>query len=392
MYALVAVPIPSEIRREHVLEALSALDSGYDHPFGPPTKFELHYNGRRYPPKAVVGVAARIATGSALNPADFSGGEAAGQANRFLEDLGFEVVSKAVDNEGMPTWAISSEGRRRWEAWRSLGSPGSAAPVPPADLRARALYGGAQGVFVGRELTVTPELPDGVTVSILHTGTTYPDELSEEGLIYHYPETRRAGSRDDSEIQATKNTLTLGVPVLLIVRPTPTSPVRNVRWTFLQEWDDKAKQFFFVFDDPAVSPQPVEEPFSPTAARKSRKRLAETRPGQARFRFLVFKRYGARCAVCDLDVPELLEAAHIVARQFDGCDDPRNGMVLCRNHHAAFDRGLFGVQPESLELRSLAGSTLDQLGVTRPSLDHLQPAPAREAFETVAPKRAQASK
>jgi len=38
-----------------------------------------------------------------------------------------------------------------------------------------------------------------------------------------------------------------------------------------------------------------------------------------------------------------LEAAHIVPRASRGADDARNGLALCRAHHWAFDRGLFGV-------------------------------------------------
>ena len=38
-----------------------------------------------------------------------------------------------------------------------------------------------------------------------------------------------------------------------------------------------------------------------------------------------------------------LEAAHIVPRNLRGADDVRNGLGLCRRHHWAFDKGLFGL-------------------------------------------------
>jgi hypothetical protein len=44
------MPIPEAITAEHVAQALSALDRGEPHPFGEPTGYELHYNGRRYAP------------------------------------------------------------------------------------------------------------------------------------------------------------------------------------------------------------------------------------------------------------------------------------------------------------------------------------------------------
>jgi hypothetical protein len=86
--------IPKGLTREHVLKALADLDAGIDHPFGEPTGYELVYEGRRYPPKAVVGIACRHLTGGILRPGEFSGGEAPGQANYELRSLGFEVVAK----------------------------------------------------------------------------------------------------------------------------------------------------------------------------------------------------------------------------------------------------------------------------------------------------------
>jgi hypothetical protein len=82
---------------------LADLDAGCDHPFGQPTGYELVYAGKRYPPKAVVGLAFRHARGHVLGPDEFSGGEAPGQANHVLRQLRFTVVKKgarAVDEEG----------------------------------------------------------------------------------------------------------------------------------------------------------------------------------------------------------------------------------------------------------------------------------------------------
>ena len=51
--------IPKGLTREHVLRALADLDAGIDHPFGAPTGYELVHDGKRYPPKAVIGLAYR---------------------------------------------------------------------------------------------------------------------------------------------------------------------------------------------------------------------------------------------------------------------------------------------------------------------------------------------
>jgi hypothetical protein len=80
---------------------LSDLDAGIDHPFGPPTGYEVVRGERRYPPKAVIGLACRYLLGRVLLPQEFSGGEAPRQANFVLRKLGFMVVRKgeAVEDD-----------------------------------------------------------------------------------------------------------------------------------------------------------------------------------------------------------------------------------------------------------------------------------------------------
>jgi hypothetical protein len=93
--------IPPGLKHEHVQKALADLDAGIDHPFGPPTGYEVVHEGKRYPPKAVVGLACRYSLGRVLLPEEFSGGEAPGQANFVLRKLGFTVARKgeAVEDE-----------------------------------------------------------------------------------------------------------------------------------------------------------------------------------------------------------------------------------------------------------------------------------------------------
>lgn len=82
------------ITRDDVLEALRALDAGVDHPFGPSTKFDLVHEGRRYPPKAVVGLAGRRVFGRSVGSSEFSGGNGRYGANTLLRGLGFAIAPK----------------------------------------------------------------------------------------------------------------------------------------------------------------------------------------------------------------------------------------------------------------------------------------------------------
>ncbi len=61
----------------------------------------------------------------------------------------------------------------------------------------------------------------------------------------------------------------------------------------------------------------------------------------------MIRAYEKRCAVCALNHPELLDAAHIVPDSEDaGIAAVRNGLSLCKIHHAAFDQGFLGIRPD----------------------------------------------
>jgi hypothetical protein len=46
-----------------------------EHGFAPTTTYELAWEGRRYPPKAILGTAYEFATGQRLGSSDFEGGK-----------------------------------------------------------------------------------------------------------------------------------------------------------------------------------------------------------------------------------------------------------------------------------------------------------------------------
>jgi hypothetical protein len=60
-----------------------------EHGFGPSRSYELIWDERRYPHKAILGTAYEFATGQRLGSADFEGGKAG--AVRVLGKLGFTV-------------------------------------------------------------------------------------------------------------------------------------------------------------------------------------------------------------------------------------------------------------------------------------------------------------
>jgi putative restriction endonuclease len=129
--------------------------------------------------------------------------------------------------------------------------------------------------------------------------------------------------------------------------------------------------------------------------------LVETRTTRVA-RSAAFKRrllplYDFRCAVCGLAHADAngiweAEAAHIVPRSLKGSDDARNGLALCRSHHWAFDRGLFGIKPNrQIVLRPAAAADgrnshllpFSGQPVKQPSNPALNPAPDALAWHLV---------
>jgi hypothetical protein len=63
-----------------------------EHGFAPTTTYELVWEKRRYPPKAILGTAYEFATGQRLGSGDFEGGKTG--AVSVLGKLGFTVQEK----------------------------------------------------------------------------------------------------------------------------------------------------------------------------------------------------------------------------------------------------------------------------------------------------------
>jgi MoxR-like ATPase len=128
------MPLPDNITAEHVREAVSLLTAGRLHGFGESASYDLLVDGLRYSPKAVLGVAASLASGREYGPTDFSGGNGEGHANTVLQRLGFSIVQKdtvvadANSREESPTWFeytsnLQGHGGEGWGLGTCLWSP-----------------------------------------------------------------------------------------------------------------------------------------------------------------------------------------------------------------------------------------------------------------------------
>jgi hypothetical protein len=88
----------ADVTRDDVLRAIQEYDRlgpgqfFSEHGFGPSRSYELVWDERRYPHKAILGVAYEFATGQRLASGDFEGGKSGAVA--VLTKLGFTIQDK----------------------------------------------------------------------------------------------------------------------------------------------------------------------------------------------------------------------------------------------------------------------------------------------------------
>lgn len=81
---------------------------------------------------------------------------------------------------------------------------------------------------------------------------------------------------------------------------------------------------------------------------KDVERLVKTRVNQSLFRKVVVNNYSSSCAVCGLDIINLLVASHIIKWSENKSQrlNPENGLCLCNIHDSAFELGYIGIRQD----------------------------------------------
>lgn len=86
--------IPEGISRDDILQAIKEFDIGsVAHDFQESIAYDIILDGKRYPPKAILGLAARRLAGKPLLPSDFKGGIGS-KCFKIIERAGFQIVPK----------------------------------------------------------------------------------------------------------------------------------------------------------------------------------------------------------------------------------------------------------------------------------------------------------
>lgn len=175
----------------------------------------------------------------------------------------------------------------------------------------------------------------------------YDDRQREDGLItYKW----RGTDADHPENRGLRAAFERRLPLIWFVGLAP-SYYQPVFPVFIVE--EQRQQHQFVLSPlknviPTSSDSAAEEVLRQYVTTEAKRRLH-----QPIFRGMVMRAYGERCAVCSLGHSTLLDAAHIVPDADErGVASVRNGLALCKIHHAAYDNGILGIRPDyGLEVR-----------------------------------------
>lgn len=179
----------------------------------------------------------------------------------------------------------------------------------------------------------------------------YADAVLSDGRLRYSYQVNKQGEANATYNEALRRAIRERTPVVHLLETEagyylPTWPCFIV--------DDRPDELAVVIDlapmvdrrlEPTPDPSPLEREYRLVTQRQ--------RVHQARFRDRVLVAYEDRCSICALRRRGLLDASHIVPdRDPAGLPDVRNGLALCKIHHAAFDQYIFGIRPDHvIELR-----------------------------------------
>jgi len=116
--------------------------------------------------------------------------------------------------------------------------------------------------------------------------------------------------------------------------------------------EPSSMQFVVALDEVSVDHWGQRDVIDLATMRRYAERVTRQRVHQPVFRSMVLRAYGSACALCNLRHTELLDAAHIRPDSRGGEPVVRNGISMCKIHHAAYDTRIIGIRPDrAVEVR-----------------------------------------
>ena len=185
------------------------------------------------------------------------------------------------------------------------------------------------------------------TISLLmDPASDYDDEMGSDGFLRYSIRTGEWGQGDNRKLH---EALLRGVPLILLqkIRDGVFVPVLPAYVTGAEPTGGLHGRYIVqVTEADRLDLGPTGD-VSSELERRYRDQIVKQRVHQPLFRAMVIDAYQRRCAVCALNHVELLDAAHITPDSDPGgLPSTRNGLSLCKIHHAAYDRDIIGIRPD----------------------------------------------
>jgi putative restriction endonuclease len=335
------------ITSELLLEAMRQIDLGHISKFSDSTKFDVLYEGKRYPPKEVIGLALEKLHSREFGPYDFSGGINT-ECFNTLYRCGFEITTKIKFGE----LSEIAEGTTflNYQEMNKVG------------IHRQRIAGISYVAKTGAD-------------SIVVSGGYEDDQDFGDEIIY-----TGQGGRDDSGKQIEDQTLTRGnlalaeseinnLPVRVIRgahKGSLYAPETGYRYDGLyrvdSHWHENGKSGFKIyrfkllkittsFLKQKIPSAKLESPMGNQNPRRStgiiQRIVRDPRLGK-----WVKGLYDFKCQVCEIQINTsagfYAEAAHIkaVGEPHNGPDTINNLLCLCPNHHLMFDKGVFVINDD----------------------------------------------
>lgn len=208
---------------------------------------------------------------------------------------------------------------------------------------------GPQGIFKPAVL----KLPLSITTAPVVEGKDrpYADDIGDNGVLTYRYRGTDIRHRDNVGL---REAMRLRTPLVYLFGVTKGSYLPT--WPVYVVGDNPAALSFEIEVDAPTSLRVASSGFSFNEGDARRRYITvqtQRRLHQVAFRERVLDAYRRACAICRLQHEELLDAAHILPDGHPkGEPVVRNGLSLCKLHHAAFDQNILGIRPDlKVEIR-----------------------------------------
>jgi putative restriction endonuclease len=347
------------VTKESLLQAIADLDQGVAlQGFRDSTTFDVVHSGKTYPPKHVIALALKHATGQVVKGDDFGGGEGT-PCFRRLRELGFLVTEKAED--------INARGKTDSSFWVGVTDRGwfdfhSSKQTPEVNFWApggERQFGAIRegGLFLFKLKAPVNKIVGG---GWFVKSTQLPLELAWR--VYGTGNGSESLSQLRDNIKRMRDRMNKPTGMNEVIGCTL---LTECFWLPENDWiDQPANWSGAIVQGKRYQPDEgdgvrvwheiqlrLRSRASADSVVKDSDRygvpyMTKPRLGQAGFRVSVLDAYGRRCAVTEEKTLPVLEAAHIRPYADGGGHEVGNGLLLRSDFHTLFDAGYLTIDTD----------------------------------------------